>query len=77
MLTQYDKLGDTTFAAGIGIVILGLLITGFTIAQRAGLFSKLTKILEKTVKAGDWTAITGGARALDEAIQSIYRAMRN
>ena len=76
MLTQYEKLDNTTFAVGIGVVILGILITGFTIAQRAGLFYKLTKIIEKTINVGDWTAITGGARALDEGIQSIYRSHR-
>lgn len=73
LLTQYDKLSDTTFAAGIGILIFGILITVFYIAQRAGLFFKLTRVLEKTVKVGDWATITEGARILDEAIQSIYR----
>ncbi len=73
LLTQYDKLNDTAIAAGIGIIILGILITVFYIAQRAGLFLKLTQLLEKTVKVGDWSTITEGARILDEAIQSIYR----
>ena len=77
MLTQYEELDNTTFAVGIGVVILGILITGFTIAQRTGLFYKLTNIIEKIVKVGDWTAITGGARALDEGIQSIYRRHRD
>lgn len=77
MLIQYEELDNTTFAVGIGVVILGILITGFIIAQRTGLFYKLTNIIEKIVKVGDWTAITGGARALDDGIQSIYRRHRD
>ena len=73
LLTQYDRLVDTTLTAGSSFLVLGLLITGFYFAQRAGLFFKLTKRLEKTVKVGNWTTITGSAQALDEAIQTICR----
>ncbi len=73
MLSRYDRPGNTTLAAGIGVLVLGALIAGFYLAQRVGLFLRITKALEKSIKVGDWTAITGGAKALDEAMRSIRR----
>ena len=72
LLIQYDQLGDVSIAAAIGIGILALFIFLFYLAQRWGLFSRLTRFLKRTSKVRDWTAVTSGARTLDNAIAATY-----
>jgi putative membrane protein len=76
ILLQYDVLTDTAYAAAFGLFIFCILLISFFVAQRYGLFYKITRLFEKSLKVGDWKNITGGAKELDEAILSTYSRRR-
>lgn len=59
-----------------GTAIMGLLVAGFYVAQRRGLFSGLVEVLGRFVGKRDWQGLVGGAAALDRAITVIYRDRR-
>jgi len=69
------KYGDSYIANGASAgVVLGLvLVGGFFISQRRGLFSWLTGRLSRIAKGRDWVGLVGGAEALDNAILDLYR----
>jgi len=73
LMFQFDTVGNTALAATVGTLLFSLLLLGFYLAQRYGLFLKLTHILERMIKVGDWKNIVGGAQSLDRAILSTYR----
>lgn len=77
LLLQYDVLKNTAYAAAFGLLLFCFLLIGFLAAQRFGLFYKITRLLEKSLKVLDWKNITGGAKELDEAIVSTYRRRRD
>lgn len=57
----------------IGLGIMGLLVTGFCLAQRFGMFGGFVRILTRLGGNRDWQSLVGGAAALDDAIWHIYR----
>jgi putative membrane protein len=67
--------GDSTIArgAGIGVGIGLILVAGFYVFQRRGLFRSLMKLFARVAKGRDWVAAVGGAAALDKAIHDVYR----
>ena len=72
---NYSYRKKAPLAVAILFLVVALLI-GFFMAQRFGLFYKVTRLFEKSFKGGDWKNITGGAKELDEAILSTYGRRR-
>jgi putative membrane protein len=60
----------------LGLLVFGLLLAGFVIAQRRGTVLRLAHLLEKAAGGRRWTEIAGGAAALDREILSCYRRSR-
>ncbi len=56
-----------------GMVIISLLLAGFYIAQREGMFEKAAYLIEKIAGGHEWLRLSGGAAALDQAIHTVYR----
>jgi len=56
----------------IGIGLAAANAVWFIYLQRKGLFAKLAKGLQKLTGGGEWLKLTGGAQALDRAINVIY-----
>lgn len=74
LFVYYYGFGETAHVAIVGIILFSLCVFGFYLAQRLGMFSRLAHRIEKIVKVGDWKTITGGAKALDEAVDEAYQS---
>jgi len=64
-----------------GPVVLGLLATALTVAaflavQRRGLFGIMSRLIARIMQAGDWSAMSSNADALDKAIRGFYAHRR-
>lgn len=59
--------------AGAGIATFSLLILGFGLLQRRGLFLSLARILERMTRGRAWQGLIGSAAALDREIVAGYR----
>lgn len=55
-----------------GLVLGGLVLTAFVLAQRAGLFTAAARLLQGLTKGRRMSGLMGGARAMDAHIQAIY-----
>ncbi len=73
----YYGFGETAHAAIGGISLFLLCVMGFYIAQRWGMFSRLAQRIEKIVKVANWQTVTGGAKALDAALDKLYQKKRD
>ena len=62
----------TTLNAAAGLVVTGVLVAGFYLLQRRGLFGGLAGLLERVVEGPQFAALAGGARALDAEVQALY-----
>jgi putative membrane protein len=58
--------------AGAGIATFSLLLLGFGLLQRGGLFLRLARILEQTTRGRAWQGLVGSAAALDREIVARY-----
>jgi putative membrane protein len=58
--------------ASAGIATFGLLLLGFGLLQRRGLFLRLARILEQTTRGRAWQGLVGSAAALDREIVARY-----
>ena len=58
--------------AGAGIATFGLLLLGFGLLQRRGLFLRLARLFERTTWGRAWQGLVGGAAALDREIVARY-----
>jgi putative membrane protein len=56
-----------------GVIIISLLLAGFYIAQRKGMFEKAAYLVEKIAGGREWLNVSGGAATLDKAIHDMYR----
>jgi len=72
-LILYLGRDDIIIPATVGTLLLFLLLTGFYMAQRKGMFEKAAYLLEKIAGGSEWLNISGGASALDKAIHDIYK----
>jgi len=63
ILLQYDVLTDTAYAAAFGLFIFCILLISFFVAQRYGLFYKITRLFEKSLKVGDWNLLLPGVHS--------------
>lgn len=64
--------GQLVLAILIGLIVSTLLLGGFYLVQRRGLFTGLTRALERMASGRDWLSLVGGARALDAAVIHLY-----
>ena len=65
----------TELATGLGII--ALLVTGFCLAQKRGIFGSLVSVLCRLAGSRDRQILVGGASALDKAVWSVYRRRLN
>jgi len=68
--------GRIALALVLETVMLGVLVGGFWMVQRRGLFGTLARRLEKVVGGQTLLTLVGGADALDTAISNVYRNRR-
>jgi putative membrane protein len=59
--------------AGAGIAAFSLLLLGFGLLQRRGLFLRLARIFEQTTRGRAWQGLVGSAAALDREIVARYQ----
>lgn len=67
--------GDSGIVRGasIGVAIGLVLLGGFYVSQRRGLFGTLASLFSRMAKGRAWVTAVGGAEALDNAIREVYR----
>jgi putative membrane protein len=56
----------------VGLFVMTMLIMGFCIAQRLGMFGGFVRVLTHFGSNRDWQSLVGGATSLDDAIRQIY-----
>lgn len=61
---------------GLGLAVLAAAVWGFWHGQRHGLFLGLARRLERLSGGRRWLDLTGGAAALDRALQALYGRRR-
>ena len=57
---------------GAGVALFGLLLLGFGLIQRRGLFLRLARILERATRGRAWQGLVGSAAALDREMIACY-----
>lgn len=67
---------DLAPTALAGAVLMSLLLLGFYLAQRRGLFGLLARGLSKLVPGGGPSALADGAEAMDTEVAALYRETR-
>jgi len=73
LLAERGGAGDAALGIAVGIGMFSLLLIGFYLAQRAGMFESLARNLERLARGGDWLALVGSAAQLDRAVTQLYR----
>ena len=73
LLLHHDGAGGAALGVAVGIGMFSLLLLGFYLAQRAGMFESLARVLERVASSGDWLALVGSAARLDDAVTQLYR----
>jgi putative membrane protein len=73
LLAQRSDSSDAALAIGVGIGMFSLLLAGFYLAQRAGMFETLARALERVARGGDWISLVGSATLLDQSVKRLYR----
>lgn len=68
-------LGSGNVAGSVlaGAAVMSVTIASFYQVQRRGLFSMLTGLLGRISNRGDWSELAGGARAMDDMVNALYR----
>jgi len=70
--------GGETLAGPVllGILTMALTVAGFFVVQRRGIFGMLSRVIGHIVQAGEWSALSSNAAALDDAIRGFYADRR-
>lgn len=76
LLVLYLGGTQVVLAILVGLIISILLLGGFYLVQRRGLFTGLARALERLASGRDWLSLVGGARALDAAVIRLYQNPR-
>jgi putative membrane protein len=76
LLLHHGGAGGAALGVAVGIGMFSLLLLGFYLAQRAGLFESLARVLERVARGGDWLTLVGSAARLDDAVTQLYRQRR-
>ncbi len=73
-----DRLGGTHHAGRLvlALALIGLVLLGFALMQRRGLFLPLAAALRQIGRGTAWLDWTGGAAAMDHEIREHYRHRR-
>ncbi len=56
----------------MGLLGMALAVAGFLAVQRRGIFGVLSRLIARIVRAGEWSALSSNADALDDAIRGFY-----
>jgi putative membrane protein len=75
LLKHLGHAGELTPVA-FGLAVFGLLLAGFALAQRRGLFSLLVRPLHRLASSPTWRSLIGSAGALDAEVRACYRDRR-
>ncbi|MDQ6986896.1 MAG: lysylphosphatidylglycerol synthase domain-containing protein, partial [Mariprofundaceae bacterium] len=73
LLLWYPGVNHIVAPVVIGVVVIILLLGGFYIAQRQGMFTIFATLLEKIAGGREWLRIAGGAALLDTAVHASYQ----
>lgn len=73
LLVLYLGRGEVTVTVLTGVVMSGLLLGGFYLVQRRGMFTALARVLERIAQGRDWETLIGGAARLDAAVGDLYQ----
>jgi putative membrane protein len=76
LLLHHGGAGGAALGVAVGIGMFSLLLLGFYLAQRAGMFESLARVLERVARGGDWLTLVGSAARLDNAVTRLYRRGR-
>jgi putative membrane protein len=68
----HGAMHDLQTAALIATGVLAVMIIGFYMAQRRGLFGKALRVMSKVFGKRDWSALTTRADAVDVAVRELY-----
>jgi putative membrane protein len=60
-------------AALIGVGISALMVLGFYLVQRKGMFGGMSRAMAHIGGDSDWVSLVGGGAILDQAIQKLYQ----
>jgi putative membrane protein len=77
LLLHHGGAGGAALGVAVGIGMFSLLLLGFYLAQRAGMFESLARGLERVASSGDWLSLVGSAARLDRAVTRLYRRGRS
>jgi len=76
LLTQRGNAEQAMGEFVVGVAVFGGLILGFYLAQRAGMFFRLARVLERLAGNRDWFSLSANAAGLDRAVGDLYRRQR-
>jgi len=71
ILHSYEP--EVVVAGLIGAGISALMVFGFYVVQRKGLFGGMSRAVARIGGDRDWVTLVGGAETLDRAIQDLYQ----
>jgi len=77
LLVLYLGVNHIVVPVLIGIIIISLLLVGFYIAQRKGIFTIFAALFEKLAAGREWLGIAGGAARLDATVHKTYRRRKS
>ena len=60
----------------VGTTILAILLAGFYVAQRRGLFGFVARLSRRTLGASEWTFVSNRASTIDDEILQLYSKRR-
>lgn len=73
LLLYFGIVAEAVVGISIGISVFILLIFGFYLAQRGGMFSSLSRILGRLAGDKDWLSQISSAEKLDRCVARMYR----
>jgi len=73
LLLVHGGAGELVLGVTVGVGTFSLLLLGFFLAQRAGMFESLARSIERVAAGGDWLALIGSAAELDRSVTELYR----
>jgi len=74
LLARLGGAGGTEVAASVALA--ALVVAGFYLAQRRGLFTLFARLLERLAGGSAWFSLVGGAVALDARVVALYGERR-
>lgn len=72
LLLSVEGQSQLVSAAVLGCGLLVVMMVGFYLAQRAGLFAFSSRLVVRVLRKGSWLSLVGSGRALDAQIKALY-----